>query len=301
MKLPTAPQIPGQDWGGIARVLAISDELGVYADVDDMLRHAVGLARERLKLERVAIFLRDAKNGRMRGTFGTGASGETTDERWHAHSVTNEQCEALRQLVPQGKLWNFYDDVELQVIQPRRKLIVGRGWNTTTPLLAAGKVVGVMYADAAYSGSEFDAERQAHAAMLCGSIAHLVLARQPRLTSEAAAGPHQPKRMVRRVLAALERDATVRGQDLARELSVSPGHLARVFKSELGVSLVEYRNRIRLRRFFDDVERGERNLTKAAHAAGFGSYAQFHRVYHQLQGGTPSDLISGAGGDASRK
>jgi AraC-like DNA-binding protein len=301
MTLPPAPHAPGQDWRGIAKVLSISDELGVYTDIDDLLRHAVALARDRLKLERVAIFLRDAKNGRMRGTFGTGTSGETTDERWHAHPVTNAQCEALRQLVPQGRLWNYYDDVELQVVQPRRKLIVGRGWNTTTPLLAAGQVVGVMYADAAYSSSEFDAERQAHAAMLCGSLAHLVLARQPRQVSQAAAGPHQPQRMVRRVLAALERDATVRGQELARELDVSPGHLARVFKSELGVSLVEYRNRMRLRRFFDDVERGERNLTKAAHAAGFGSYAQFHRVYHQLQGGTPSDLISSSSGGASRK
>jgi methylphosphotriester-DNA--protein-cysteine methyltransferase len=100
--------------------------------------------------------------------------------------------------------------------------------------------------------------------------------------------------MVRRVLAALERDTGARGQDLARELGVSPGHLGRVFKAEVGVSLVEYRNRLRLRSFFDRVEQGEANLISASRAAGFGSYAQFHRVHRQLLGGTPRDLISRA-------
>jgi AraC-like DNA-binding protein len=292
MQLPSSPHVPGQNWQGIAQVLSISDELGVYLELDDLLRHAVELARARLKLERVSIFLRDDENGLMRGSFGTGPSGETVDERWHAHPVTREQCEALRQLVPQGRLWNYYDDVELQVLKPRRKWIVGKGWNTTTPLLAAGKLVGVMYTDAALSGSAFDAERQSLAALLCGSLANLVRARQPGSMSESCGGPGRPTRMVRHALAALERDARVRGQELARELGVSPGHLARLFKNELGVSLVEYRNRLRLRSFFDHVEQGETNLIRAAHAAGFGSYAQFHRVYRQLLGGTPRDLIA---------
>jgi transcriptional regulator GlxA family with amidase domain len=59
---------------------------------------------------------------------------------------------------------------------------------------------------------------------------------------------------------------------------------------EMGASLVEYRNRLRLRGFFDQVEGGETNLIRAALAAGFGSYAQFHRVYRQLVGGTPRDV-----------
>jgi hypothetical protein len=229
MKPPPSPQIPGQDWRGIAQVLAISDELGVYTEVDDLLRHAVEFTRARLKLERVSIYLWDDKNGRMRGTFGTGPSGETVDERWHSHLVAREDCETLRQLVPQGTLWKYLHDVELQVLWPRRTLIVGKGWNTATPLLAAGKVVGVMYADAALSGSAFDAERQAYAALLGGSLANLVHARQAGLISESSGGPGQPTRMVRRVLAALEQDAGVRGQDLAREFGVSPGHLARTF------------------------------------------------------------------------
>jgi AraC-like DNA-binding protein len=287
-----SPQIPGQDWRGIAQVLAVSDELGVYTELEDLLRHAVELTRDRLKLERVSIYLRDEKKSMMRGTFGTGSSGKTVDERWHAHYVAREDCEALRHGVPQGRLWCYFDDVELQLPRPRRTLIVGRGWNTATPLLAAGRVVGVMYGDAALSSSAFDAERQAHAALLGGSLANLIHARQAGRVSESSGGPGQPTRIVRRVLAALEQDAGVRGQDLAREFGVSPGHLARIFKTDLGVSLVEYRNRLRLRSFFARVEQGEANLINAAQAAGFGSYAQFHRVYRQLLGSTPRDLIA---------
>lgn len=158
--------------------MAISNELGVYTELDDLLRTAVELVRRRLKLERLAVYLLDEPNGLMRGTFGTGLSGETVDERWCAHPVTREDCRELSLLLPQGKLWSYLEDVELRVARPRGKLVVGRGWTTIMPLLAARKLVGVMYADAALSGSAFDPERQTHAALLGSSLANFVHARR---------------------------------------------------------------------------------------------------------------------------
>jgi len=76
-------------------------------------------------------------------------------------------------------------------------------------------------------------------------------------------------------------------------LAISPGHLTRVFRTEMGVSLVEYRNRLRIERFFGLVERGGDNLLAAALAAGFGSYAQFHRVFRKVVGTTPREYIVG--------
>ena len=83
---------------------------------------------------------------------------------------------------------------------------------------------------------------------------------------------------------------------LATELGVSPGHLARSFKREMGVSLVDYRNRLRLDRFFESIQRrgGSGNLLDAALEAGFGSYAQFHRVYRKFLGTTPRDVFASA-------
>jgi AraC-like DNA-binding protein len=78
-----------------------------------------------------------------------------------------------------------------------------------------------------------------------------------------------------------------------RRLGVSAGKLARDFKTEMGLSLVEYRNRLRLERFLALVDRGGGNLLQAALDAGFGSYAQFHRVFRSLLGTTPREYLTG--------
>jgi hypothetical protein len=45
------------------------------------VRRAVELTRDRIGLERVAIFLEDETGKYLCGTWGTGLAGETTDER----------------------------------------------------------------------------------------------------------------------------------------------------------------------------------------------------------------------------
>jgi len=55
--------------------------------------------------------------------------------------------------------------------------------------------------------------------------------------------------------------------------------------------MVEYKNRVRLNRFTALVDKGRRNLLEAALAAGFGSYAQFHRVFRALRHVTPREYL----------
>ena len=64
----------------------------------------------------------------------------------------------------------------------------------------------------------------------------------------------------------------------------------------MGVSLVDYRNRRRIDRFFDSISRsgGTVNLLDAALEAGFGSYAQFHRVYRKFLGSAPREVLAGS-------
>lgn len=84
-------------------------------------------------------------------------------------------------------------------------------------------------------------------------------------------------------------------RDLARTCGASASWLSRLFREQLGVSLVGYRNQSRIERFFELYGEGRRrNLTQAALAAGFGSYAQFHRVFKDTLGFAPGDLKRGA-------
>lgn len=80
---------------------------------------------------------------------------------------------------------------------------------------------------------------------------------------------------------------------LARQCGASETHLSRLFARQIGVPLTRYRNSVRLGRFFD-LYRGpeQKTITEAMFAAGFGSYAQFHRVFTQFNGSGPRDLLN---------
>jgi AraC-like DNA-binding protein len=81
------------------------------------------------------------------------------------------------------------------------------------------------------------------------------------------------------------------GKELGAKLHLSAGRIARQFKAEMGMSLVEYRNRLRLERFLSLLDQKGENLLEAALAAGFGSYTQFHRVFSAERGMTPGKFL----------
>jgi AraC-like DNA-binding protein len=76
--------------------------------------------------------------------------------------------------------------------------------------------------------------------------------------------------------------------ELARRCGLSPARLSRLFKEQTGVALVEFRNRQRVERFLEIHGNGQRRtMLDAALEAGFGSYAQFHRVFKRVIGCPP--------------
>ncbi|MFO1487920.1 MAG: helix-turn-helix transcriptional regulator [Verrucomicrobiota bacterium] len=76
--------------------------------------------------------------------------------------------------------------------------------------------------------------------------------------------------------------------ELARHAGLSAHRLSRLFKQQTGVALVDFRNRQRVERFLQIYGTGQRHtMLDAALAAGFGSYAQFHRVFKRVTGRSP--------------
>jgi AraC-like DNA-binding protein len=75
---------------------------------------------------------------------------------------------------------------------------------------------------------------------------------------------------------------------VARRAGLSPGRLSRLFHQQTGFTVVQFRNRQRLERFFAVYGSGQRRtMLDAALEAGFGSYAQFHRVFTEVMGCPP--------------
>lgn len=76
---------------------------------------------------------------------------------------------------------------------------------------------------------------------------------------------------------------------LAAQVGLSPTHLSRLFREQLGMSIVDFRNRQRIQRFLHIYGYGQRlDMATAALEAGFGSYAQFHRVFKQVMHCSPN-------------
>jgi AraC-like DNA-binding protein len=79
---------------------------------------------------------------------------------------------------------------------------------------------------------------------------------------------------------------------LSRRCGLEAGRLSRVFKQQMGLSIVQFRNHFRVQHFIGQFGHGERRtMLDAALECGFGSYAQFHRAFHQVTGYAPSEHL----------
>jgi AraC-like DNA-binding protein len=287
---------------GVVSVLASADELVSYRDMDTILRRAVELARDRIGLERVAIFLEDDSGKLLCGTWGTGLAGETTDERHIFFDKGGNHQEAhARSLGGLGR-WLVLEDAPLTAQLDNETRVIGYGWLALTPIRSARGALGIMANDAALSGAPLDEAKQTQAAVFCSLLGNIIdLRRQdaetvpwkPLLATLPSFAHDSPNGLAVAAIQALHEDVTLDGGALAKRVGVSAGKLARDFKTEMGLSLVEYRNRLRLERFLALVDRGGGNLLEAALDAGFGSYAQFHRVFRAMLGTTPREYLTG--------
>jgi len=68
----------------------------------------------------------------------------------------------------------------------------------------------------------------------------------------------------------------------------SPFHVSRVFRRGTGLTLTHFRNRIRVARALEDLERGETDLAGLATQLGFADQAHMTRVVHAELGVPPS-------------
>jgi AraC family transcriptional regulator len=72
--------------------------------------------------------------------------------------------------------------------------------------------------------------------------------------------------------------------------SVSPGHLAHLFRAELGISVYDYVVRSRLARALDAVLDSDAGLTEIALDAGFASHSHFTARFRAFFGHTPQQV-----------
>ena len=139
--------------------------------------------------------------------------------------------------------------------------------------------------------------------MTSSSLERLILdpahRRHPNGERPQSASPPQPKEngsksLDRRLLIVLmligddiQRQLVI--GDLAQAVNLSPGRLAHLFKSEVGVSPQRFVNNIRLQKAKEMLENGVRCIKEIAAEVGFPSVSRFCRSFKTLYGSTPSE------------
>ncbi len=155
---------------------------------------------------------------------------------------------------------------------------------------------------AALFGELGDAESRDDGLFNAGLAYLLALAWRTFLDSTDVVADHQVHPAVDTVARLLQADPDASDLTaLARRVGLSPSHLSRLFVADMGVSMTRFRNQQRLDRFMRLYGQGRGTTAlAAAHQAGFGSYAQFHRVFRQETGRSPSTLRTPATDDGQR-
>lgn len=79
---------------------------------------------------------------------------------------------------------------------------------------------------------------------------------------------------------------------LALRCGLDESRLSRLFKRQMGLSTVEFRNHFRVQQFITRFGDGsERRMLQVALDSGFGSYPQFHRAFRRVTGYAPSEHL----------
>jgi AraC-like DNA-binding protein len=208
------------------------------------------------------------------------------------YDVSETDKEAFRRSEQEGAHFTVFENCPIVEHHQGETRIAGRGWVACTPIRSTRAAIGMMFNDASLTDAPADEAKQAHAAILCSLLGTMLDPVRGSLGHGTGASGESPShRLVSSTVSMLSKDPAMGGKEIAGALDISLSRLSRVFKAEMGMSLVEYRNRLRLDRFSVLLDRGRTNLLEAALAAGFGSYAQFHRVFRALRHVTPREYL----------
>jgi len=80
--------------------------------------------------------------------------------------------------------------------------------------------------------------------------------------------------------------------DIASEIGMSVFHMCRIFRRTTGMTMWQYRHKLRLREALEDVSESPRSIVDIALESGFSSHSHFTSQFHREFGRTPSTIRS---------
>lgn len=106
---------------------------------------------------------------------------------------------------------------------------------------------------------------------------------------------HQMKPIVREVIHYIKNhysDCSLSSGSIAKEISVSPNYLSKMFRQEFGMTITEYITEIRISEAVSIIEESENiSITELAYSVGYNDSFYFSKIFRKQKGISPSDYI----------
>jgi AraC-like DNA-binding protein len=182
--------------------------------------------------------------------------------------------------------------IESAVLDPKPFDLI---WKTMTSLVQGSLDSDLLNREAGFGpASDFRFEHHDPDALNAGLHYLLLLCWRYQIeanTSREAVNLHPAVKRAIRILSENDRGQSL--EELSRACGASKSYLSRTFHQQIGVPLNQYRNSLRLARFFEAYRRTDHStLAEAVYAAGFGSYARFYKVFIDSYGCGPRECFS---------
>ena len=157
---------------GLLGVVEVADELIACTDVQTVYRRAVELAREKLGIERCAIFLAD--DNLVRCTYGTNAQGETTDESTNIQERSAFWDRCFTPVTSTELPCHVIDTMRTQWHDASVERL-SEGWVAVTPIMRNGNIPGAVFSnDTAITNVPLDPDQQRIIAVYCSLLGDII-------------------------------------------------------------------------------------------------------------------------------
>ena len=163
---------------GLREVIAAADEFSSCRTADEVFRHAIELAQEKLGIERCAIFVEDGQW--LRGTFGITTQGEIRELDDVSFRKSEGATEQFGLISTDDLRWSVVRE-PLFTWNGERRTNPDADWLAVTPITAiqsGTRSKGIFLNDTAISGSPMDPVRQEILAVFCSLLGDIVELKQ---------------------------------------------------------------------------------------------------------------------------
>ncbi len=143
-----ADEASAQYIANLTAMVEVTARLTSCNDIESLCRAAVEIGRTRLGMERLGLWLADAEEGYVRGTFGTDGEGRTRDERQVRFYAGTDS--------PMGRVLSGESDAEVRYMALESGK--GSGWLVLTPIPGRNRAAGILSADSLFSGRPFQGQ-----------------------------------------------------------------------------------------------------------------------------------------------